>query len=1425
MKKPHLVGMAVLLFFSGIFTAASGQKELLPQYRPADARFDNLEIENGKAGITVYSLFQDSRDFIWCSADAGLYRYDGSRFLKFSFGNNDTCLYGYLANIIYEDRKGQIWVGTHGGLSRINNDKRTIDHFIPDTTDLKSRDNSVRLIREDSEGKIWIMTDRDVFRLDTTDSSFSHFHVDSLPLRSLEALIVDEKDKFAEDSKGFIWFATDKGLFRYRKKNQQWDKVFPSDFEITGNLNPKINCIKTDSEGNLWIGTESCGLLRITDPEKGSYETIRKTFRNPADLSPEPIISMLVLHDNDIWFTEGIKLCKLRAKTNELSEYIISDRLSPEIKWNSFVRMNKIIRGFGDEIWLFNYASGILFNFKTLTEIVSQYLVPRYIVFDVLFDTTGNLWFGCVANDIFILVTNGLPYRSGYFQHNGGLDNSFMNYLAEDNHGDILISSWPGIYKLRDPLKTDVLSAEKTDFKAGKNIPAGLFRDSQNNLWICYSGGLINKHRPDGRLIKSFKLPGGPYGTEQGAVRIIREDKQGNLWFATNDARIFKLGKGEDSVRMEFTSDQISARDKFQLIMDFNIDRENNIWISSYVALYRINQLTGKIEDLTGFEGSGRIFGNIYYRIINDKKEKLWILCSVGSPHYYDFDRKTFVCPYPKELMPDLSFTDMRFDNAGRIWLVDNNIITVFDTLSRVRYNYPLRMNGNAPRSFVTTSGRVLFMIGTRILLFPPERAYNKSIPPVNITGIFVNNEDYTVRINRWKTSIPDEAVLSYRENNIKIEFAALNYVTPSMNRYRFIMEGVDRDTSFSDGNPVAEYRNMAPGKYKFWVTGSNNDGVWNPYGTNLFIKISPPWYKSSLAISAYILLFFTLIFFYIRLRIRNLYKEKTLLEKEVRLRTEELEIKNRKLSEIDRIKTDFFTDISHEIRTPLTLILGPLDLLMKSFEQGSKVYSSLVSVRRNANRLLHLVNELLDISRLDSGKMKITLIEEDIVRNLRMLVYEFLSLAESRKINYIAEVPQSVVITLYDRDKTNRIITNLLTNAFRYTPENGTVKCITSIEKSKADDNLFLLKIIVSDTGTGISEKHIGEIFNRFYRIEGHFENNEHGSGIGLSVVKEFITLLHGNIDVRSREGEGSSFTVELPLGTEHLEKAEYIIAKPGIYKSDILNDYQDEIESEKNYHSDRSYRGTILVIEDNKELRTYIAENLSGRFHIVEAGNGKTGVSFAMSMLPDLIISDIIMPDLNGLDLCIKLKYEELTSHIPIILLTAKATPEDKLTGLRSGADDYIVKPFSMDELEARITNLLEIREKLRLKYLSPGNTVLKDAKSRSVDDLFMEKVFTIINDNLRSFDFDVNYLHNLLGISRMHLTRKIKALTGLSPHILIRNIRLEKAAGLLRARVGNITEVANSVGISNPAHFTKSFSEYFGTSPRTYLKQFKT
>nr|MDP4224687.1 hybrid sensor histidine kinase/response regulator transcription factor [Bacteroidota bacterium] len=763
-------------------------------------------------------------------------------------------------------------------------------------------------------------------------------------------------------------------------------------------------------------------------------------------------------------------------------------------------------------------------------------------------------------------------------------------------------------------------------------------------------------------------------------------------------------------------------------------DSKGNIYILN--SRYGLYQFSGADDAFVRFDLTGEDPGSEYYDLLIDRKDKFWIAYNRGIKVFNPHDKSSRLIKMPQ----------LQFD----------------------------------VQSCQIKSGHILFLNFNQLYVFYEDPPFNNNVPPVYLTRLLVNGKEYHgVKNQDGDTAQVKRLNLPYRMNTISIEFAALNYLNPQLNRYRYFMTKRDKDTvTVSEGVP-ADYKSMPPGHYRFWVTGSNNDGLWNTEGTSLDIRIYPPWYRSVIAYLSYALLTIFLMLYYVRRKTNHLREEKLRLQSEIEAATTQLKQKNLQLEEIDRIKTHFFTDISHEIRTPLSLILGPLDNISKEQMLSSRVSGMIDLMKRNAQRLMNLVNQLLDISRLDSGKMKITLIEGDVVKCIRILVYEFLSLAESKQIKYIADLPEKRFQTWFDRDKVEKIITNLLSNAFRYTPVKGTVQCIVRIESGSGQTTPLLI-IRITDTGPGISKEHQKRIFERFYRVEGHHENGVHGTGIGLSLVQEFVSFLHGEITVESEPGKGSDFCVTIPLGKDHLSLEDYVImdyqkSYADVQYSVTIPEYHETLMVKTASEG----RIRLLIIEDNEDLRNFMKEALGNEYVILESVNGKAGLNTAFTMMPDLIITDIMMPDLDGISLCKLLKNDERTSHIPVIMLTAKATTEDKIAGLRTGADDYIVKPFNMTELTERISNLLAMRDRLKLKY---GKFNLLDIGANppeSVDDRFMIMVLKAVRDNIKDYSFDVGSLQEQLGMSRTHLTRKLKILTGFAPGALIRNLRLEKAA----------------------------------------------
>lgn len=721
-----------------------------------------------------------------------------------------------------------------------------------------------------------------------------------------------------------------------------------------------------------------------------------------------------------------------------------------------------------------------------------------------------------------------------------------------------------------------------------------------------------------------------------------------------------------------------------------------------------------------------------------------------------------------------------------------------------------------------STGGLYVGEPGGFISFRPLTVPLNAFAPPVVIF-------DFRHIVDAEATAGKNRMILSSKETQSKFKFAVLEYAHTNVLHYisneyqfRYFMKGVDRDTSVTGMDMTAEYLDMEPGHYSFWVTRSTRDGNWSSDGINMDIIIRPPWYMSKIAYGSYAIFLGLVLTGFIRFRTRRLSREKLILEREVAGQTRKLQEKNLQLVEMERLRTRFFTDISHEIRTPLSLIAGPLDHLTRQDYPDPRVHYWLALIQRNSQRLLGMVNQLLDISRLEAGYMKMVLEQSDVIRHVKMVVQEFQSMADSKGIKYIIDIPDRELLVHFDRDKLETVLTNLLSNAFRFTPPSGIVTCRVKLMAGDQDKLSPRMRIIVADTGPGVPAMEREKIFERFFRGNAVEKEVKGGTGIGLALTRELVLIMHGKVLLKSLEGQGSVFIVELPLGMEHLDEREYVLKDPETPSSKILN-REEEVEALRSAAVPDSKNLTrILLVEDNGELRAFMAESLKHEYLVLEARDGSQGLEKVLSELPDLVISDVMMPGMDGMELCRRIKEEELTCHIPVILLTAKASSQDRKTGFELGADDYIFKPFRNDELIARIGNLLEQRERLRKRYSSMVGMDWDEITINNPDEEFLKKIFRIISDHLLDPDFNVGRLQEEMAISREHLYRKLMAICGEAPSSLIRKLRLKTAAAMILDGRESITEIALHVGFSNPSHFARSFKKEYGINPHKYRKE---
>jgi signal transduction histidine kinase/DNA-binding response OmpR family regulator len=674
---------------------------------------------------------------------------------------------------------------------------------------------------------------------------------------------------------------------------------------------------------------------------------------------------------------------------------------------------------------------------------------------------------------------------------------------------------------------------------------------------------------------------------------------------------------------------------------------------------------------------------------------------------------------------------------------------------------------------------------------------------------------------------VPQNATFPYSTNSFRFEFTSTNYVADEANVFQYKLEGYDKDWSSWTAENVKEYASMWEGSYRFLVRTRDYGGVISEPAVFSFV-ISPPWFRSMYAYAAYILIAGFIVWLLIRWRSYKLLKEKEALQAEIVQQTREIRMQNaqleeqseelkanaEQLKELDKLKSNFFVNISHEFRTPLSLILSPLEKIMHDNDTSHIHQSDLERMHRNAKRLQQLINQLLDLAKLESGGMKITENRSDLLYFLRVTTASFESMAEIRNIDYSVHIPPGSFDTSFDQDKVETVIYNLLSNAFKFTPDGGRILFRASLDTE-------MVSIDILDTGPGIPPSEVDKIFDRFYQVDSSSSRDFEGSGIGLSLVKELVQLMKGQVEVESKVGSGTSFKVLLPLKGMYLKTSEVI----GQDNEDLAtNDNDKVVEAGKekdalSVNEPVSSEPLILLIEDNEDLRIYLKENLETEYQVVVAENGKVGLEKALELIPDLILSDMMMPQMDGFTLCTKIREDQRTSHIPFILLTARTTIESKLEGLELGADEYMTKPFNIKEIKVRMKNLLEQRKNLRKSFGREVTIQPKNISVTSVDERFLEHALKIMEEHVGDEQFSVERFAEEVGMSRKNLLRKIKALTDQSVNEFIRNFRLNRAAQLLEAKAGTVSEIAYQVGFNNLSYFSKCFKELFGALPNDY------
>ncbi len=1358
-------------------------------------RFEHITTDDGLSSNRISHIFQDRKGFLWISTEDGINRYDGYNFKQFrQITGNLNSISDFAVEYIFEDSKGLFWISTREGLDLFDPVKEIFTHFKPiknDTTSLSSE--KITVIGEDKFGKIWVGTRKGLNLFDPVKSTFRHFTNDEKNKKSLSSNYITA---IYLDSYGNLWIGTRNGLNKFDYKTEQFDIYLPEQNNSKSIVGKGISCIIEDENKNLWVGTTS-GLSKLTLKDNNIIQ-FENYVSDPVDsnsLSSNNIRVIAEDKSGKLWIgtsNEGVcvfnkekKLFK-RIQYSEENVYSINENRIYAICIDDF-----------DNIWIGTLSSGLnKYNpskerfglFQPVPN--SKKDVPGNNISSILLDNTRNLWLGTTGAGIFVYSLNSY--------------------------------SEPG--KLLFVLNTRSSPALSNDYAMS------MIQDRSGKIWIGTFGGGLNSYEPGTKEIKVYKNnPDDSVSLSANYIHMVYEDSQGFIWIGTGLGGLNKFDKNTKS--FEHFTNSLNMVDNPKYLNSFEVssileDDIDHLWIGTTIGgSSRFNKKNKLFEHFRHHQEDGNSIGsNRVNCIYKDKEQRLWFGTFSGGLNLYNEKTSSFTKILISDGLPSNIIESIIEDFDADIWLGTANGISRYNPKSKNIRNFDISDGLQGKESYENSivrdekTGSLFFGGANGLNIYHPGSIKENETPPqIVITDFKLFNKSVTVSESSVLTEAfpyTKEIVIDYDQNVFSFEFAALDYTDPQKNEYAYKLEGFDKDWVNSGKKREATYTNLSPGSYVFKVKGTNSDGVWNEKGTSLSLIINPPLWRTWWAYTIYVVLIVTGFF-----TVRKYELNRIKLRNDLKLK----EFESKKLQEVDQLKSRFFANISHEFRTPLTIILGSLEKLKAKIESSDNE-KEISIMKRNASRLLQLINQLLELSRIESGSIQLRASEYDVVKFAKRIIASFSSLAHQKNLSLTFNSTNIESTTInektqiyFDTKKLETAFYNLLSNAVKFTPAGE------KIDVSISKEDRFVI-IVFLNTGVEIPSENVEKIFDRFYQVDDSGTRNFEGTGIGLSLVKEYIELHKGKIEVESKN-HMTTFTVYLPIGKSHL-KEDQIIPYENLDVETIEKYHKEKVSFTASEISDNEViepdKTIILVVEDNPDLREMIKEYLQDDFSVLEAENGIEGMKLADKTIPDLIISDIMMPEMDGYELTRKIKSNEKTNHIPVVLLTAKAATEDKLEGLETGADDYLIKPFNEKELIIRVKNLIKIRKQMREKYQSEYLIKPVDVVVPSTQKVFLEKLIRIIEENLSNDQFSVEVLCNEIGMSRTQLHRKVKSVTNQSTTEFIRNYRLQSAAQLLKQDAGNIAEISNKVGFSSQAYFTKLFQELYGQTPLDFKKQ---
>lgn len=1315
--------------------------------------FRNISLDEGLSQSTVLSIAQDTIGYMWFATMNGLNRYDGSNFFIYKNDIDDSnSIKSNSVKEVFVDRKGTVWIGTNRGISSYNYKSDNFKNYVVYEAGF---DSNINDILEDAEGNIWAVSLLGtIFRKENTEDKFE---VVKPKNNEYELNYVNTLCESGED----ILIGTEFGLFVLNKTSYQLKKI-----EFKG-LELKVRIIIKDKAENFCLGTEGQGLF-IIDNKLNIVKRYQHKRGDNSTLCNNRIRSLKFDNKGRLWIGSFIGLSILNLETEVFSNYTEEFSRPYALSQNS---VRSLFLDHQGGMWLGTYYGGIDYHHQTdikfdiLNQNGGNFSLNDNVISTIVEDKNGNVWIG--TNDkglnFWDRKTNRITYHVNDELNSKSLSSNNIKSVIFTDDGRLLVGTHKSGLNLFNP-KTNssiVFQHLQNENSIGSNRVYALLKDRQSRIWVGTREGLDLFDLKSGKF-EHINSDGNGNPIIINQINYLLEDSRGRIWIGTSDGlHILNPDK------LVFESFKHQVNDKNSL-------PHNKVFCCA-----------------------------------EDEKGRIWIGTEGGFCVFDELERK-FTNYTEKDGLPNNSVLGILEDISGCLWLSTYRGLSCFNPASKIFSNYDTA-DGLQSLQFNTfafcklSDGTFMFGGINGISIFRPDKIYeNPFNENVLITKLQVFFRDVMPddknKILENHISSTSLIKLKHNQNVFTIDFSAINYIGAQKIKYLVKLENYDKEWHYSLQTGSATYSNLTPGSYTFKVKAVSSEGLASKHETKINVVVLKPWWLSVWAIIFYVSLTAFLVQFVLRFT-----RERIRTQNDLRI--ERLE--KQKLTEINKMKLEFFTNISHEFKTPLTLILSPLEKIREKRIMDEWLVKQHDLIYKNTKRLLGLIDQLMDFRKSEQGKLKLKASKGDFIAAINEIYLSFASVASHNNIIYTFDSKEDKLEFYFDIDIIEKVVFNLLSNAFKFTPSRATI----GIQVQKSGDNVILE---ISDSGKGIDSDKLSLIFERFYQIDENSANP--GSGIGLALTKRLVGIHHGTIDVESEKGKGSKFIISLPLsetifnpGEIHLEQA-----SDSDYKHDFVKVDYDKVFQEKLNSLEIEGKDTVLIVEDNVDIINYLKDNLSDKYNISSAPNGEEALKMVSESQPDLIISDVMMPIMDGIKFCKSIKQNIKTCHIPIILLTAKSQIDEQVEGIKSGAEDYVPKPFSMNLLDAKVGNIIKTRKRLKAYYsdtmdIEPGKLAFS-----TLDEELLQKAKDIVTEHLSETEFSVDIFAREMGMSRSNLHLKLKAVTGESATDFIKKVRFGKAIHLLEQKRHSVAEVSYMVGFNSPSYFSTSFKKYFGYLP---------